>query len=242
MACKPRDLGSFWHTKCSISRDIQGLECAVFWGRRSKWAAKEEFMKTWRMCLIAVAAAFCGLVLSPGITRADGLTGSTGISWVAGGSTFASDTIAVGSSLSCPGASPICAGYSGYGTETFSVGTTSISYSVADFPTGDYGGTSNGFDFTGLTFASGDSLTGFTIGSNTIGLTDADVTIGPSSIFINLAGLPIDGSFTIDLTSGPTVSTPEPSSLGLLGIGLLALVGFTRKRLISGRFAAELAR
>ena len=100
----------------------------------------------------------------------------------------------------------------------------------------------NGFDFTGLTFASGDSLTGFTITSNSIGLTDADITIGPSSIFINLAGLPIDGSFTLDLTSGPSVSTPEPSSLLLLGIGLLALAGLTRKRPGSARrFAVESA-
>ena len=160
-------------------------------------------MKTVRVCLMAVAAAFCALVLSPGVTRADTLTGSTGITWVFGTSTFATDTIADGSSLSCPGASPICAGYSGYGSETFSVGTSSISYSVSNFPVGKYGGTINGFDFTGLTFASGDSLTGFTIASNSIGLTDADITIGPSSIFINLAGLPIDGSFTLDLTLGP---------------------------------------
>ncbi|MGC2417088.1 MAG: PEP-CTERM sorting domain-containing protein [Candidatus Acidiferrales bacterium] len=199
-------------------------------------------MKSVRVCLMAVAVALCALVLSPGMTRADTLTGSTGITWVFGTATFATDTIVDGSSLSCPGASPICAGYSGYGSETFSVGTSSISYSVSNFPVGNYGGTINGFDFTGLTFTSGDSLTGFTIASNSIGLTDADITIGPSSIFINLAGLPIDGSFTLDLTSGPSVSTPEPSSLLLLGIGLLALAGLTRKRLGSARrFAVESA-
>lgn len=199
-------------------------------------------MKNWRVCLLAVGAAFCALVLSPGVTRADELTGSSGISWIFDGSTFASDTIAAGSSLSCPGASPICVGYSDLGTETFTLGTSSISYSVSDYPVGDYGGTTNGFDFTGLTFASGDSLTGFTITSNSLGLSASDITIGPSSIFINLSGLPINGSFTIDLTSGPTVSAPEPSSLVLLGIGLLALVGLAGKCFASGRFALQSAR
>ncbi len=198
-------------------------------------------MKTWRVCLIAVAAAFCGLVVSPGVTRADGLTGSTGISWIADGhDVLRRIRLPVGSSLSCPGASPICAGFSGYGGETFSVGTSSISYSVSNYPVGDYGGTTNGFDFTGLTFASGDSLTGFTIGSNTIGLTAADVTIGPSSIFINLAGLPIDGSFTIDLISGPAVSTPEPSSLVLLGIGSACAGWASLEALCGGSFRSRI--
>jgi PEP-CTERM motif len=200
-------------------------------------------MKTVRVCLMAVAAAFCALVLSPGVTRADTLTGSTGITWVFGTSTFATDTIADGSSLSCPSTSPICVGYSGYGSEAFSVGTSSISYTASIYPPGSYATSSfNGFDFTGLTFASGDSLTGFTLTTNISGLTDSDITFGSSFIDVNLANLPVNGFFTLDLTSGPTVSTPEPSSLALLGIGLLALlVGLARKRLVLGRFAAESA-
>ncbi|MGA9633090.1 MAG: hypothetical protein WBQ63_16810, partial [Candidatus Acidiferrales bacterium] len=182
-------------------------------------------MKKARICLMAVAAVFCALVLSPGVTRADELTGSSGISWIADGTTYASDTIPVGSSLSCPGTSSICTYFYGFGTETFSVGTSSISYSVSNFPVGDYSGTTNGFQFADLTFGSGDSLAGFTIASNNIGLSASDITFGPSSIFIDLTGLPIDGSFTIDLISGPAVSTPEPSSLVLLGVGLLALMG-----------------
>ncbi len=35
-------------------------------------------MKKARICLMAVAAVFCALVLSPGVTRADELTGSSG--------------------------------------------------------------------------------------------------------------------------------------------------------------------
>jgi PEP-CTERM motif len=198
-------------------------------------------MNTVRVFWFAIVAVCCAVVLSPGVSRADELTGSTDISWIAGGSTFATDTIAVGSSLSCPGASPICAGYSGFGSEVFTVGTSSISYSVSNYPLGDYGGGVNGFDFTGLTFASGGSLAGVTIASNSEGLTLSDITIGPSSVFINLNGLPIDGSFTIDLISGPAVSAPEPSSVLLLGIGLLALVFVGRKRFALRRFALESA-
>lgn len=190
-------------------------------------------MKTVRVCLMAVAAAFCALVLCPGVTRADGLTGSAGISWLYPdtGTAFATDTIAVGSTLGCPGASPICAGYGGDGSESFSVGSSTISYSVSGYPSGDYTATSfDGFDFTGLTFAGGGSLTGFTLTTDIPGLTDSDVTFGSNFIEVNLAGLSVDGDFTLDLVSGPAVSTPEPSSFLLLGIGLLALVGFARRK------------
>ena len=189
-------------------------------------------MKISRMGLMAIAAAFCALMLSPGIARADTLTGSTGISWLYPdtGTSIGSDTIAVGSTLACPGASPICMPYSGYGTETFSVGTSSISYSAL-FPSGPYLDASfDGFDFTGLTFADGGSLTGFTLTTNIPGLTDSDVTFGSNFIEVNLAGLSVNGDFTLDLISSPTVSTPEPSSFLLLGLGLLALVGLTRRK------------
>ncbi len=201
-------------------------------------------MKTVRVCLMVAAVALCALVLSPGMTRADTLTGSTGITWLYpdGSTTYATDTIADGSSLACPGASPICAGYGDLGSETFSVGPSSISYTASDYPVGTYAPASfNGFDFTGLTFASGDSLTGFTLTTNMPGLTASDVTFGSSFIEIDLANLPVDGYFTLDLISGPSVSTPEPSSFLLLGIGLLALAGFTRKRFASGRFGVESA-
>jgi len=195
-------------------------------------------MNNWRLCLMATSVAFCGLMLSPGITRADDLTGSAGITWLYpnGAMAIGTDTIAVGSSLSCPAdmASPICAGYGEDGSQVFSVGSSTISYEASGYPTtggGDYLDTPfDGFDFTGLTFASGNSLTGFTLTTDIAGLTSSDVTFTPSSIEINLAGLPVNGDFTLTLISGTTVPAPEPSTLVMLGVGLLALVGFTRKK------------
>lgn len=191
-------------------------------------------MKLVRIFLLATVAASCAFLLTPGNAKADGLTGTAGISWLYPntGSAFATDTIAVGSSLACPGASPLCAGYAGLGNETFSVGTDTISYSVSDYPAATYAGaTFNGFEFTDLTFASGESLAGFTLTTDIPGLTSSDVTFGSNFIEINMAGLPVDGDFTLTLIPGTsTATTPEPSTLLLLGVALLALIGFTRKK------------
>jgi hypothetical protein len=192
---------------------------------------KGGFMGRVRVYVLAIAAG-CFLLLSPGDARADSLTGSVGITWLFPNTstTFATDTIGVGSSLACPGASPICAGYGGNGTQTFSVGSSAISYtSSGSSYSGYHSGTFNGFDFTGLTFTSG-SLTGFNLTTNIAGLSNSNVTFGPSFIEINLQGLPVNGYFTLDLNPSSETTVPEPSSLVLLGTGLLALVGFMRRK------------
>jgi hypothetical protein len=179
-----------------------------------------------RLFLVALAAIFCVLLLSPGMTRADELTGSANVSYVYGSTTLYTDTLAVGSSLSCPGASPICTAYAGDGIETLSLSADSLTFTVSDYPASDYSGTFNGIVLSDLTF-SGGSFTGYTFGPGTS--EDPVVTLGPTSIDINMAGLPVDGTFTIDFTSSP-VAAPEPSSLLLLGVGLLALMGFVRRK------------
>lgn len=189
-----------------------------------------------RVYVLAIAAG-CSLLLSPGDARANSLTGSVGITWLYPNTstTYASDTIGVGSSLACPPASPICAGYSEVGgSQTFSVGSSAISYtaygsSSGSTPANYSPGAFNGFDFTGLTLTSG-SLTGYSLTTNIGGLSNSDVTFGSSFIEINLAALPVNGYFTLDLNPNSETTVPEPSSLVLLGTGLLSLVGFMRRK------------
>ncbi|MGB7024009.1 MAG: hypothetical protein WBD73_09440, partial [Candidatus Acidiferrales bacterium] len=152
-------------------------------------------MKSARVYLLATVGVCFGILLFPGSARANGLTGSAQISWLYPNTstTFATDTLGVGSSLSCPGPSPICAGYAGLGIESFTLASSSISYAASQYPSGDFASAAfNGFDFTGLTFLGGESLIGFTLTTDIAGLTSSDVTFGPSSIAINLEGLPVN--------------------------------------------------
>jgi len=176
-----------------------------------------------------------GLLLTAAMSLAPlahaGLIGDVGITWLFPdtSTTFATDTIAVSSTLSCPGTSPICTGY-GEGTESFTVNSTSITYTA----TGDstYAASSfNGFNFTGLTFADAGTLTGFTLIPGISGLTSSAVSFGPHNIEINLEDLEVAGSFTLNLseTAGSS-TTPEPSFLAPLALAFGGFVFFLRRR------------
>jgi len=159
-----------------------------------------------------------------------GLIGDVGITWLYPdtSTTFATDTIAVSSTLSCPGSSPICTGY-GEGTESFSVNSTSISYTAANGSS--YNASSfNGFDFTGLTFADAGTLTGVGLVTDIAGLTSADVSFDAHSVEINLQGFPVSGNFTLNLSEAAGASTPEPSFLAPLALALGGFAFFIRRR------------
>jgi len=186
-------------------------------------------MRTFSPVGLLVAAA---MALAPAAQA--GLIGNVGISWLYPdtSTTYASDTIAVGSSLNCPGASPICVGYSGVGgTQVFGVTSASITYVAADIGVPYASATFNGFDFTGLTFADAGSLASFGLVTNIAGLTSADVSFTGNSIEINLQGLPADGTFTLNLSETGS-STPEPGSLIPVGaaLGGLTVLLFRRRR------------
>jgi hypothetical protein len=185
--------------------------------------------------LLVIAGGVCALLLSPRGASADSLTGAVGFTYLYPNTstTLLADAIGVGSSLSCPGASSVCVVYMPQNV-IFSVGLSAISYTASGSPA-VYGAppsvTFNGFDFTGLTFLDGESLTGFELTTDIAGLSNSDVTFGPAFIEINMLGLPVNGDFTLNLISTSAgAAVPEPSSLALLGTGLLALVGFMLRK------------
>jgi hypothetical protein len=144
-------------------------------------------------------------------------------------STFASDSIAVGSTLSCPGGSPICAGYSTTTNESFGITSSSIVYNASGYGTIDYAsGAFNGFNFTGITFADAGSLEGFSLSTDIPGLTPSLVSFTPNSIEVNLASILVDGTFTLTLNESAPV--PEPGSLPLIATGLAALAFICLRR------------
>ncbi len=117
-------------------------------------------MKKARICLMAVAAVFCALVLSPGVTRADELTGSSG-NLVDRRRHDVRDGYDTGRDFAIlPGHFFDLRLLWRLRHRNVQRGTSSISYSVSDFPVGDYTGTTNGFPVRGLDVRSGDSLPG----------------------------------------------------------------------------------
>ena len=118
------------------------------------------------------------------------------------------------------------------GQHSFAGGTDTITYTASGNLIPYNTVLFNGWDFTGLTFASGSTLVGFALSTDIAGLTPARVSFGPSNIEINLEGLPENGTFTLTLISGSSTTTPEPSSLLLIGTALAGLAGKLRRGLL----------
>jgi hypothetical protein len=113
------------------------------------------------------------------------------------------------------------------------VTSASITYVSANYSLSSAyaSGAFNGFDFTGLTFADAGSLANFGLVTNIAGLIPADVSFTGNSIEINLQGLPVNGTFTLNLSETGS-SAPEPGSLIPVGaaLGGLTLLLFRRRR------------
>jgi PEP-CTERM motif len=61
-------------------------------------------------------------------------------------------------------------------------------------------------------------------------LAPADISFTASSIDVNLEGLLGNGTFTLDLIPSSPTLAPEPSTLLLVGAGLLTLVAMTWRK------------
>jgi PEP-CTERM motif len=132
----------------------------------------------------------------------------------------------------------------GYGnvagtTVTIGAGTEFGFDDTANLDTADFTGTT--LTISDTSFGQGEAIfemqftdpafTGFTVGVNGLGLTSS---FSGDTLTLNFAGGDFDGTETSTYTySTSTGVTPEPSSLALLGTGVLAAAGALRRRLIS---------
>jgi len=88
----------------------------------------------------------------------------------------------------------------------------------------------NGFQFTGLDFGDGSTLTGFNLITDLPGLTASDVSFTGNSIAFNGSGLSFQNSpYSVELDLITSSSAPEPGAFLLLGSGL-TLIGLLHRR------------
>ena len=185
---------------------------------------------------ILVAVVLIGAIaVFPGRASADNLVGTFTETWLFPDTStvFATDTLTAGAAYTCPtaftaGPLAACAGFSENGSTISSTGN-SITYTEAANDAWS-AGTFNGFEYSGLTFASGDSVKGVSLNTNIGGLTLADVSIVGGNVYINYQGDSTTSATGSGVYATLSFTTPEPATLTLLLSSLFGL-GLFRKRL-----------
>ena len=144
-------------------------------------------------------------------------------------SAYATSTLTVGTTVSCPGADPICKG-------TFVEPTTLLASGLA-ITLNELGGTNystaafSGINFSNLLFDDGSLLTGYSLSTNLAGLDASRIAFTSNSISFNGQGLAFLNSpyfITLNLLTS-TGAVPEPSTWAMMLMGFGGL-GFQLRR------------
>ncbi|HEX4025996.1 MAG TPA: PEP-CTERM sorting domain-containing protein [Rhizomicrobium sp.] len=138
-------------------------------------------------------------------------------------------TLAIGSTITCPGADAFCNALVEPGTLTAS----GLSITFNENAGSSFNATTfNGIQYSGLTFSDGSTLTGFTLDTDLAGLTGSDVSFTSSSIMFNASGDDFSSApyhVTLDLVTSSS-AVPEPFTLSLFGAGLAGAAALRRRR------------
>lgn len=141
----------------------------------------------------------------------------------------ATSTLTVGTTVSCPGADPIC-------NFTFAKPTTLLA-SGLEITLNELGGSNyntaafNGINFSNLLFDDGSLLTGYSLSTNLAGLDASRIAFTSNSISFNGQGLAFSNSpyfITLNLLTS-TSAVPEPSTWAMMLMGFGGL-GFQLRR------------